>query len=1181
MRGKVLQLRRIELQGFKSFADPVELELAPGVTALVGPNGSGKSNVVEAIRWVLGEQSARRLRGYRMDDLIFGGSRRRRPVNLAEVTLTLEDEGGRLGLEQAEIEVTRRINRDGTGEFFINRMPCRMRDIQELFYNTGLGRAAYALVNQGELDLVITGRPEDRGAMVEEVAGLTGIREKANLTRRRLLRLEPARSRLADIMTEVGERLKPLAIQAERAERHEALSVELRGLERALQMHRLALLVEDAGSRQAEIGRMESDLSKQRQQLIEAREALSQHSSALQEAREQSARLRDEIIRGREHLVRETAELKALEERLKTQSLEIGRWGRQLGDTWKRWLNLRQQRRQGQQQQQLLQSNIAELSDQVRELDDQAARLRAQLELRDAGGHAGGLAERLRAAERRDSEAKTRLAIGQQQLESMTAAREHHLRARNQAESEVADCERELESARAQLAEGRACLKALDGRLGEADSRLVATREQQASADRKRAALAARLEALGDATAERGVDPGARYLLERYGDSPAEARHGLVGLLRELVSPLPGYELAFGAALESVASDIVARDPGVARRLLQELVESESGRATLRFSAGLSDQPGQLPEWEGLVCRGEQMLDPGSPAIEAARVLMADLVVMENLDLVPADDVLLRHRIRAVTMDGYLAFPGGIRGGVVTEGNGSRAEVLRLETEIGQLDEKVRQAAQDEAEVAQRQGQLRTEREGLMGAIRALEMKQELLTGSAAACRARVAESREQLAALDVDLGQLGEQLEQDEVQAEQAGQERAALESELKAAQGGQESQAEPGKSAEHALAEVVQQTTRARAQLESSRGRLQVHGAWSQDLSADMMELAADRKEVITELASAERELVSSSDKLDGLRDRVRAAEQAIADVEARACTQEELIGDGERKVSELENSIRTGEARFSRIEGKLSGQEMVMARVAAELESARQLLRERGLTDAEMQGAEVLQEADAVAGRVARLREEITAMGVVNPLAIEEHAVLRERQRLQQAALEDIDAAAGDVEWIKAWLERTMKRVFMRTLEQINDGFKVAFGRLFGGGDAMILVEDGTAEDQVAGIGIRAQPPGKKLQHLSLLSGGERALTGAAFLFALLDHLPPPFVVFDEIDAALDEHNIRRFGEYLADLGARVQVVVVTHQRATMEIADMLYGTTMDETGVTQLVPVKMSEVEAAGT
>ncbi len=1190
LRRAALHLKRISLQGFKSFADPISLEPVVGVTAVVGPNGSGKSNVVEAIRWVLGEQSARRLRGYRMDDLIFAGSKKRRPVNLAQVTLLIDNEDGNLAVEQAEVALTRRVDREGAGEFYINRVPCRLRDIHDLFLDTGLGRSPYALVGQGELDLVITGRPEDRGAMVEEVGGLSRVRERLSSMKRRMARLQPLGHRVADALGEMEGRLEPLRIQAGRALEHEQVTERLRELERALQLHRLARLRNDARGHRSACQRLEERLAEGRQQLALDQKGVMDSKLLSQEAARELGEAQRRASRSRENLHLARHQIQQSQDRGAGLSREAGRLRADIEDSWNRWQKITGDRRQAVSQEVEMAQGLFRIQEDLNAAQVRVSTLAGQLKSDSVG--ARNAKEELDAGRKeirrleleaarfghRVTSTEGDLARSARQLDRVSHESKDLAQQKEHLEAEIERLASETESISRQVSELKD--EQDQGRLA-----LDENQRQSESVEKERSSVLARMDALTEMeNLGAGYGEGTRFLMGLLESPGGPDLPGVLGTLGDLVRPLPGYEDILQAVLGPSATDLLAVSRKSAREGIGRLRESRAGRATFWLEDAslppFSPPPG-YSDLPGLVAVGRDIIDPESPGFDLGAALLSDVLVFESLEYVPGAREMEAWGIRAVTRDGDVVFPGGLSGGSRDEGIWTRRrDITQLGLELEKLDENLARLRAKHAGIRARQEALSSDLTELGLTQRTLAVTGQHTGDLLSDCRRRLSDAHKQKASIVARVARMERDLTRDRARLDDLTGSRAEIEQTLGALEQRLREETGVREKIREDLDRAREKMAGIQADLESRRARLDVTRSWNQRLTTDLIDLARMRGRNLGSLSETLENMERESSRCHDMELKTAALDESLDGERQRLEELEAAVRAREEEARSAEAAVSKASERLSRLENRLHREELTLARLTTELDGVTQLLRERGVTDEDMEGAASLDDPEGVASQAGELRHRIRSLGVVNPLAVDECARLEERYGRMKAAWDDISAATGDFDWIRASLERAMRRVFMDVLAQLDARFTSAFVQLFGGGEARLLLSGSGEDDEIPGIDMVAQPPGKKLQHLSLLSGGERALTAIAFLFALLDLRPAPFVVLDEIDAALDEHNVKRFAGYLRELSSRTQVIIVTHQRGTMEGADMLYGTTMDDSGVTQVVPARLSELEAAG-
>ncbi len=1180
----------MSIQGFKSFADYTALDLDEGITAIVGPNGSGKSNIVEAIRWALGEQSARRLRGYKMDDLIFSGSRRRRAVNLAEVNLLLDNQEGILPTEFAEVSITRRVDREGTGEYYLNRAPCRMRDIQELFLGTGLGRVSYALISQGELDLIITGRPEDRGAMVEEVAGLSRIKDRLHRADVRKRRLSAAMDRVSDSLAEMSERMGPLEREAIRARHHESLTARMRALETSLQLNRLDRLRKEKGRRLKRCERLESDRGQHQELIARGERRLKSMDGQAAELVSGRGKARNQLELIRRDLGRREQARASLRERLRELKRERERVQGELEDSWGRWIRARKDRvearealeglqarsRETARLKEHLEKQVAESSsshgDSAREVERrQASVADYQRRIQKLEVELARLGQSIQESEKSLDEAKSNLEEQEAALEESSLRGSQLEEQLRETSEEVEEKQRALEQLESKLETLRSTEELLAGRL-------------EALEDRKRS-CEARVKALEEMDRlNAGYSRGARMLMGMDGETDYRNQFNILGPLGELIRPRRGFERALEAALGMRASDLVVKSKKDAWRAIACLKSAEAGRVTFWLPEGPQERRpanvarGDMPD--GVVARGTDIVDPQSRAAALGRKLLEDVLVFDSLSSVPGDDELARLGLRAVTVEGDLVFAGGARGGAGDDEIWARRVERALaqrdlegtQRQINTLHEQMKSAREQVASLQSEQGELSEDRDR----FRVLEgLVKERLTQH----QRRREETRRLTSRLEDRVKGLESDLENDRDRIRAITEERDGLIEALRESEEALEQYRRLLREAEETGEEARSRLSRVSADLDSIAGQVEVRSRWWERLDSDMRSLARSRRSLLErrqELERSEevrrRSMEAASTAFHDLKEEERALGETLSGYDESL---EALRGERRRLAAEVEG----WQDRVQQLDTRIHREQVAMARLETEEGSVLQLLRERGVAEEEIEAAEPLDGAQEAQEELESCRKELERMGMVNPLAVGEYERLQSRYGQFSSTWDDLTGALEHLRCVREILSARMKTLFERTIKDIDVCFGQTFERLFGGGECRLVTSDNGPEGGPPGVDIVAQPPGKKLQHLSLLSGGERALTAIAFLFALLDLRAAPFVVFDEIDAALDEGNLDRFCRFVTELNERMQVVLVTHQRRTMECADVLYGTAMDESGVTQIIPARMSDLEGS--
>lgn len=1186
-----LRLKRLELRGFKSFADRTVIDFGPGVTVLVGPNGAGKSNLVEAIRWVLGEPSPRSLRGERLEDVIFAGSAGRRPLGLCEVSLTLDNEDGRLPLPQRELTITRRADRGGGSEVAINRQPCRLRDVHELLYGTALGRSGYSLIAQGQVDEVLSATPEERRVLIEEAAGITRYKARRAEAARRMEAAARRVERLRDQLDELARRLLPLEQEAGRARRYRGLQAEAARLRAWLGLAELLRLQRAAAQRAAAAAEAEERLEAARRDA----EAAAARVAALRREREEAERALEQLRGHHEHLAAR-AEAAAAAHRLMLERLHaLERQEAALAEELaaaaaraRRYEEDEARDREAlaaaQEERQRWAAELLRRREELAHAEAQLGRVRdeasadraAWLELAtelerwaarraEADARRQVLQERARQAAERGRALQEALAAEAERAARLGAERDRLA-------GLVRALEGELEAARREHERARALVEAADQRAREAAARLEAARARVALLE------AAHAEAAGLAEGVRAALRGARE------GQPAFA--GIMGVVADWIEVEPELELAVQAALGPALQYLIARSGDDAQRAVEELRRRRAGRATLLPLDALAPSRPDPRDREALAAL------PGviGWALDHVRAAPAVRPALEHLlgrTLLAADLASARaaaraggFRYRVVTREGDLIAPGG----AITGGSPPRAAGAALLGRLRQLERAraeaaAARAALEEAEreraaararweevqaaVREREERLRAARLDLSDAERSLERVHALL-GSLQHEAAQLEAAREAAAAELARLPQPDGGSDDEPLRARYRalGERVQALEAER---QRWEAERARAARAAEEAAVALAAAEQRCRA-LTEALGRLAREG---EALGRERAELAARLEGLRAEREAAAAEAALLAREAD---ERRRAAAQARERVEALRRRREEALC----ALAEAEAALERARAALAEHEQRAQRARLAEAEARARFEQARAELAARGI-DVD---APLPEEGDPAAwrARLAEVEGELAAMGEVNLLAEREHAELSARYAASARQCRDLEQAQASLARLLDRLDGEMEARFEECFGRIRDRFREVFRRLFGGGGAELVLVP--REGGPPGVEIAAQPPGKRVQHLASLSGGERALTAIALLFALVEVHGPPFCVLDEIDAALDDENLRRFASYLRALADRTQFIVVTHQKITMEAADVLYGVTMEEEGVSRIVGVRMADPLLSG-
>lgn len=1190
-----MRLKRLTLHGFKTFADRTEVEFVPGVTAVVGPNGSGKSNVADAITWVLGEQKASSLRASKAQDVIFAGSARRKPMGMAEVTLTVDNESRFLPLDFAEVTVTRRIYRSGESEYLLNKVPCRLRDIADLFTDTGVGRGAYAIVNQSEIDAILSARPEDRRELFEEAAGIKKYRVRKREAQRKLEHVETNLVRVRDIAHELGGQIDPLREQAETARRYEELSSRLREIEVGLlaaeytrftrELGELAQAVEEAGA-EADLLRtqatdLEASASGLGSRIADAEAEMDRGRLLQQTALAQGERIEGQIALSAERRASADRAAQTLARDLQLLAEEKRRFE---AEAAKQAEAAREAARQAE--------NLARDLSSAEAVAIEADTALAELTRTAAGQQADylELARRL-AAQRAELDAlraqRTRRTAEMADLEAKAAARKTEadtIRQEARALAERRDAaQRALEEARHALAQEQEPARQT------AEAALTALREKRAALERRWAEQGARLRALEETeAAQEGYFVGVRAVVRAAQAGQLSGRYLVVAdTLRVPADLETAIEIALGASLQDIITDTEAQ----AKSAIAFLKETRGGRATFLPLDALRapEVPDALRraarQWSGVLGSAADLVSYDSDVADAVHVHLARILVVDDLDTATRIGKQVQGWAKMVTLAGEVVVPTG----AITGGTAARVgpNLLHRKREIGELRAAVAAG--------------RRESETLTADLTSTTAAVESAHAAVRAGETAVAEAREQVDGAS-------RRVQAKEAEAERLAREALALSERVR-------NLAEAGnadKAREETLAAAVSTSGEAdqgmaatREEMQRRQAALAVRRDEAQTRARRVgAELASVREQARSLVRDAERARETAQRAERAAEERTERAEEAAATIASEDAQAHSRQAERERAKAALAEAVTLFERWRDRRQALLAENFEINEKIKAAQRGVREA--EERAQAARVRIARVETQAEAVALRlleeyelhpdsavaltggtppdrdtaqeIGRLRREIKALGSVNTGAIEEYERLSERWRFLTEQQIDLETARASLTRAITEIDDSTRGVFMETFTAVQAAFSRQFTRLFGGGTTDLEMTD--PEDILeTGIEIIAQPPGKKRQSLSLLSGGERALTAAALLFAFLEVKPAPFCVLDEVDAPLDGANVEKFADLLRDFGKEMQFIVITHNATTMEAAPLWYGITMQEPGISRGLSMKVPEPEAA--
>lgn len=1222
-----MHLQSLEIIGFKSFATKTTLQFHRGVTAVVGPNGCGKSNILDAIRWVLGEQSAKALRGGEMADVIFSGADTRDPHNMAEVSLTFGDCEKELKVPWNELCITRRVFRDGKSEYLMNGTPCRLKDIHQLFMDTGIGRSAYSIMEQGKLDQILSSRPDDRRAIFEEAAGITKFKSQKKEALRKLEYTEANLLRVTDIIKEVKRQIGSLQRQAGKARRYQELMSDLRVMDTHLSYRtyrNLETSIQELTESMEKIGEaraaQEREISEQEESSTDVRQQLADLDATMDQTRDAMQTLRNRIFSGESRvethrerktefetmIVRAQADRDACFARISEQEKEMEQTDAQLDALLELLRGEEQLLQEGtvrcaKAQQERLEAEraIDALAHRLHALENRIADLRGKVSV--AGGRRDANAQRL------------------QELRFQQGGMEEMLTTLNQRAAE----------ATAACVEAQEALAASRESLNLAQQGYEATQLERQKTDRDWNELSKQL---AERTSKReilcqleregeGLGEGTQAILKGL-NRPDFFHAGILGTLASLIdvpsADIPAVEAALGGASRSV----VFKDADVAEAALQTLKAGAQGRAAVLNTEWPYEERsfGQLPT--GGISWASALIKASEPVRKVVARLLEGVVIVENLET--AFRLKREHPTLAFAArtGEFLSRDGIAYGGGGKEGEVSSSALLRR-SQIAALDRELETFRQEEARLAAARdaavAAVEEASERLKEKREELQQAQSILATAQGDDRLAAREFQEtgrrkesllgEIATLETQLQQLEEQNAADQTQLEQVTQEIETVREERSVAQSRIVSLRDVENEAATALSEIKLRvaTERQRQQaLTQQRGPIQSrlrelaetiavrerdqrdYEAKKESLTKESHDLTASIAHWKEELVGVEQEVARLASERGGLQEQAETVEVNLRGLRKNLLELQEKRSRDEVKITEFRmrsESIRDHVSR--RYQMDLSGFEpdryMLLKAITTRGEKKARV--DEATTEESIADGETLDSAEKSVGPlpveeipweniesiVAELTERVDSMGPVNLEAIQEYEELEQRYQFLEQQNTDLVNAKAELLEVISRINKTTKELFATTFEQVRLNFQEMFTELFGGGKANLLLVDDT-DPLESGIEIIARPPGKQLQSISLLSGGERTMTAVALLFAIYMVKPSPFCVLDEMDAPLDESNIGRFIKLVDRFVDQSQFFVITHNKRTMSRADTLYGVTMEERGVTKLLSVK---------
>ncbi len=1183
-----MYLKSLEVQGFKSFPDKTLIRFGDDITAIVGPNGSGKSNISDAILWVMGEQSSKTLRGAKMEDVIFGGTQKRAPVGFAEATLTLDNTDRALSYDADEVMVTRRYYRSGDSEYYINRQSARLRDIHEMFMDTGLGREGYSNIGQGRIDEILSLKSADRREIFEEAAGISKYRHRKEETERKLQHTEDNLMRIGDKVSELELQLEPLKVQSEKAKKYLELKDELQGIEIAVWLDRLEKLSADAKKAEEDFASasfvlqqahddldnlyersetLSADLRSQDEDLENIRIKVSMLEGIYQQMEGQIAVLRGNVENNNGNITRIENELQGADDRSGGIAAQMEQANSRIDQIQKELEEKRKALADLQQKLAEMASSAQGMTRQFLELRTKESELTADIAGREADIR--GLETSLQENCERAAQLEGDLTSGNERCQA--------------AQKQLDDCRRELKAAQEEVTAASNTISGYTLRQGNRTQKRDELSQQLRELTSKLDSVQAKVRVFR--AMERDFESYQKSVRMVMQESQRGALRNIHGPISRLIRTDDEFTIAMEIALGGAMQQIVVDTEADGKAGIAFLKRTGGGRATFLPISAISGKPLKetgLEACHGFVGIASDLINCEKTYRGIVENLLGRTVIVENIDNAIAMARKYSNRFKIVTLDGQVVNPGGsMTGGSVNKEAGilSRANELekltahekelsdKLKTVETDLQEAQRSVDQVEFQMKAASDQLRQAQDQvllLQGQEKQHEILLQAITGA-------VESARRELESLKTREKTDRERYAAQQAKIEVYTAELARIRGTVAALEGSQT-------EAEEVTAKITQQMT----ELKTEEAALEAEAATARNHILDLQQLRSamegDREQKLTLIDSIRKETEILEKQIEEILQR---QQENASDTDAMRKSRDEALAhraeteaaktQAERQTQEKNKDILNMERACALLENKKETTAIEERNTIDKLWDTYELTPS---TAVEKRG-----EIESVAAgnrRIAELKRKIGALGTPNIGAIEEYARVNERYTYLTGQRDDVLVSKKELEGIIRDITQEMTTIFVTEFAKINEFFGQTFEEMFGGGKGQLILED-PEQPLTCGIEIRVQPPGKQVKTITLLSGGEKAFVAIALYFAILKVRPTPFCMLDEIDAALDDRNVERFASYLHNLSKKTQFIVITHRRGTMEASDVLYGVTMQEQGISKLLRLDLSQME----
>ncbi|WP_408954583.1 chromosome segregation protein SMC [Natroniella sp. ANB-PHB2] len=1185
-------LKQIEVKGFKSFADKVKIDFEPAITGIIGPNGSGKSNISDAVRWVLGEQSAKTLRGSKMEDIIFAGSKKRRALGMAQVSLTLDNSQNELPIDYNQATISRRVTRSGESDYLINNNICRLKDIQELLMDTGIGKDSYSIIGQGKVEQILSERSVDRRELFEEAAGISKHKQRKKEALKKLESTEQKLNRVRDIIEEIKRQLNPLKQEANKAEEYKNYQGELKELEVNLLLNNYVKLENQFDQQIA----TKQSLS---YQLTEAKAGVNEFDLKIDNCQTKQQELvaaidqqKDALFNTKRDLERLESKLELLAERKKNLGGQQDKLNQEI-TILKDEVNLLQEKiynkkEEGEILEEKLQQKLSLLNSKQEEINSIKKKLAERIgSKQEIEGNKLTQANQItdykhqienltKEVERCQKENKELIEIKenlQQKIEKIEKRKEVKFK-------KVAKIKDELSSLRSYYEKKKEEQEEFKKELNIVQQDYQKLKEELNNKE-------SRLNVLeGMQDNYQGYYKGVKNLLNYI--NRTQNLNGVCGVVAELIEVPQEYETAIEVALGSKLQNVIVEDDQVGKRAIEYLKDNRAGRATMlplnlvkARSLRKSEERGL--KLEGAIGLAKDLIDYHVQYRPVVENILGRVIIAENIDAAVEVSKAVNKRVKVVTLAGEVINPGGaMTGGSYAQDNnllGRSREIEKLKVEVKNISKKLtvleQQGLAKKDELVTNQEQIKETKEKL----HKLEIQRTTLEKDEQQLGRELARIQKEVALKVNKIDQLEQQITEFKMKKEElvnALNQLSVNENNLESTTNQLETEISSLKQKEELFSEQI---TNLKIELASVK-------EGKKNLQNELMKLEQDFKKSQQQLEEKEKEVVRLENKQTQLKDTAQnlALEQQelnskVDNLEEQLISLRQEEKEVKGRINQFEQQSKEVRERYQKLQQEYNQIEVELAQLEVKLTNVETKLTDEYQIDIDLVIEErtAIEDFTEVEKRIKKLKRKMKRLEPVNLGAIDEYQKLDQRFSFLKEQSDDLAQAKRSLQKVITEINEKMEEKFIKTFKEVKGQFEEIFTDLFGGGQAKLILED---EDDLleTGVEINAQPPGKKLQKLSLMSGGEKALTATALVFALLKVNPSPFYVLDELDAPLDDANVERFANYLDQLSSQTQFVVITHRKGTMKVSNSLYGVTMEESGVSKLVSLQLDQLAA---